>query len=120
MTIEKAQAVAVKHLRRFDYEIIDKNLPISQKDARASGVHLVAWDRRTDEMVFVVVRAHEFPAKSVTSPTKARRELYKKAARNWCRVQRWQQKRTRFDAVEVYGKEDGGRPVIDHITNIKV
>lgn len=114
-----ARQHVTEFIGKHGYTILDRDIRISQRDGRASGIHFAAYDRERDCLVFVIVvasRSCEYKARMRTriiKPAKVRM-----AVRNWRRVNRWEGD-WRLDVAYVYGK-DGDRPVIDHIENIKI
>ena len=116
---EWGENVAVEHLRRNGYEIVERNSRPVEKDGRLE-IDLVAWDRRNDAMVFVEVKQHSRPSsysRRLRSVDKRKRENLRRACNAWRRVNRWRGA-FRFDVIEVYGVPDGGAPVIDHIERV--
>ena len=116
---EWGENVAVEHLRRNGYEIVERNSRPVEKDGRLE-IDLVAWDRRNDAMVFVEVKQHSRPSsysRRLRSVDKRKRENLRRACNAWRRVNRWHGA-FRFDVIEVYGVPEGGRPVIDHIEKV--
>ena len=116
---EWGENVAVEHLRRNGYEIVERNSRPVEKDGRLE-IDLVAWDRRNDAMVFVEVKQHSRPSsysRRLRSVDKRKRENLRRACNAWRRVNRWRGA-FRFDVIEVYGVPDGGAPVIDHIEKV--
>lgn len=116
---EWGECVAVEHLRRSGFEIVDRNSRPCAKDGRLE-IDIVAWDRAADTMVFVEVKqhAHMSPfARRLQSITRRKRQNLRRACGAWRRINRWLGA-YRFDVVEVYGTPGGGRPVVDHIRNV--
>ena len=116
---EWGEAVAVEHLRRHGYEIVERNSRPVEKDERLE-IDLVAWDRKNDAMVFVEVKQHAKSSpysRRLRSVDKRKRENLRRACNAWRRVNRWHGA-FRFDVIEVYGVPEGGRPVIDHIKKV--
>ena len=115
---EWGEAVAVDHLRRHGYEIIDRNSRPVERDERLE-IDIVAWDRRKDAMVFVEVKQHATPspyARRLQSVNKRKRMNLRRACR---RTNRWHGA-FRFDVIEIYGVPGGGKPVIDHISDVEL
>lgn len=113
--------VAVEHLRRSGFEIIERNTRPVAKDGRLE-IDIVAWDRASDTMVFVEVKQHArlSPyARRLQSVNRRKRQNLRRACGAWRRVNRWLGA-YRFDVVEVYGAPGGGRPVVDHIRNVRL
>lgn len=118
---EWGENMAADHLRRDDYEIIDRNVCPVASDRRLE-IDLVAWDRRTDTMVFVEVKQHATMspyACRLRSINTRKRELLRRACNVWRRVNRWHGA-FRFDVIEIYGTPEGGLPVIDHIPDVEL
>ena len=116
---EWGERVAVEHLRRSGFEIVDRNARPSAKDARLE-IDIVAWDREADAMVFVEVKQHSRVspyAKRLQSIDRRKRCNLRRACGAWRRANRWLGA-YRFDVIEVYGSPGGGRPVVDHIRNV--
>ena len=51
------EAVAVRHLRRAGFVIVDRNARPVERDGRLE-IDIVAWDRKADVMAFVEVKQH--------------------------------------------------------------
>ena len=115
------EAVAVDHLRRHGYEIVDRNSRPVEKDERLE-IDIVAWDRRKDAMVFVEVKQHAKPspyARRLQSVNKRKRMNLCRACNAWRRTNKWRGA-FRFDVIEIYGVPGGGEPVIDHISDVEL
>ena len=115
------EAVAVDHLRRHGYEIIDRNSRPVERDERLE-IDIVAWDRRKDAMVFVEVKQQATPspyARRLQSVNKRKRMNLRRACNAWRRTNRWHGA-FRFDVIEIYGVPGGGKPVIDHISDVEL
>lgn len=113
------ESVAVEHLRRGGYEIIERNTRPVARDGRLE-IDIVAWDRAKDTMVFVEVKQHAALApyaRRLRSIDRRKRRNLLRACNTWRRVNRWRGS-FRFDVVEVYGVPEGGRPVVDHIQDV--
>ena len=118
---EWGENVAADFLRRGGYEIIDRN-PRPVKDDRRLEIDLVAWEKKTDTMVFVEVKQHSRVstyARRLRSIDRRKRELLKRACNAWRRVNKWHGA-YRFDVIEIYGTPEGGAPVIDHIDHVRL
>ena len=116
---EWGEAVATEFLRRSGFEIVDRNSCPVAKDGRLE-IDIVAWDRRSDTMVFVEVKQHAqlSPyARRLRSVDRRKRDNLRRACNAWRRVNKWHGA-YRFDVIEIYGVPEGGRPVIDHIPNV--
>lgn len=100
---------AADFLRRRGYLIVDNKA--------GGGISLVAWEERTDTMVFVRVRQTDAlgPLRAVP---RASRLTFARECRKWKRVNKWRGA-MRTDEVCVYGYPEAGRPIIDHIENVR-
>ena len=115
------EAVATDYLRRHGYEIVDRNSRPVERDERLE-IDIVAWDRRKDAMVFVEVKQHAEPslyARRLRSVDKRKRMNLRRACNAWRRTNRWRGA-FRFDVIEIYGVPGGGKPVIDHISDVEL
>ena len=115
------EAVAVDHLRRHGYEIVDRNSRPVERDERLE-IDIVAWDRRKDAMVFIEVKQHAKPspyARRLQSVNKRKRMNLRRACNAWRRTNKWRGA-FRFDVIEIYGVPEGGAPVIDHISDVEL
>lgn len=113
--------VAAEYLRRGGFEIIERNTRPVGDDHRLE-IDIVAWDRKTDTMVFVEVKQHATVspyARRLRSVDRRKRENLRRACNVWRRSNRWRGA-YRFDVIEVYGTPEGGRPVIDHIEHVEL
>ncbi len=115
------ESVAVGHLRRHGYEIVERNSHPVEKDGRLE-IDIVAWDRKKDAMVFVEVKQHAKPspyARRLRSVDRRKRMNLRRACNAWRRVNKWHGA-FRFDVIEIYGVPEGGAPVIDHISDVEL
>ena len=115
------EAVATDYLRRHGYEIVDRNSRPVERDERLE-IDIVAWDRRKDAMVFVEVKQHASMspyARRLQSVDKRKRMNLRRACNVWRRTNRWHGA-FRFDVIEIYGVPEGGKPVIDHISDVEL
>lgn len=113
--------VARDFLRRRGFLIVDSNARPLASDRRLE-IDLVAWEEKTDTMVFVEVKQHATVsphARRLRSVTRRKRENVRCACNAWRRQNRWRGA-YRFDVIEIYGTPEGGRPVIDHIENVEL
>lgn len=113
--------VAAEYLRRGGFEIIDRNTRPVRKDHRLE-IDIVAWERKTDTMVFVEVKQHASIspyARRLRSVDRKKKENIRRACNAWRIYNKWQGA-YRFDVIEVYGTPEGGRPVVDHIDNVEL
>lgn len=83
----------------------------------AGAIPLVAWEEQTDTMIFVRVRQADEP-RPLRAVPRARRLVFAEDYRKWKRVNKWRGA-MRTDEVRVYGKPEAGRPIIDHIENVR-
>lgn len=117
---EWGEDVAVEHLRRGGYEIVERQARPVEADARLE-IDIVAFDRRNDTMVFVEVKQHAKTspyARRLRSIDRRKRHLLRRACNAWRRVNLWKGA-YRFDVIEIYGTP-GLRPVIDHIPHVEL
>jgi len=115
------ESVAVDHLRRGGYEIVERNVRPVERDERLE-IDIVAWDRAKDAMVFVEVKQHArlSPyARRLRSVDARKRRNLLRACNAWRRVNKWHGA-FRFDVIEIYGIPEGGRPVVDHISDVRL
>ena len=115
------ESVAVGHLRRHGYEIVERNSRPVEKDERLE-IDIVAWDRKKDAMVFVEVKQHAKPspyARRLRSVDRCKRMNLRRACNAWRRTNKWHGA-FRFDVIEIYGVPGGGKPVIDHIPDVEL
>ena len=113
------ESVATEYLRRGGFEIIDRNSRPVERDGRLE-IDIVAWERRSDTMVFVEVKQHarvEACARRLRSVDRRKKRNLRRACNAWRRVNGWGGA-FRFDVIEVYGEPGGGRPIVDHITDV--
>lgn len=115
------EAVAAEFLRRGGFEIIDRNTCPVEKDQRLE-IDIVAWEKKTDTMVFVEVKQHATMspyARRLQSIDRRKRENLRRACNAWRRRNRWYGA-YRFDVIEIYGTPEGGSPIIDHIDHVNL
>ena len=113
--------VAAEYLRRRGFEIIERNPHPVESDERLE-LDIVAWERKSDTMVFVEVKQHATPspyARRLRSIDRRKKHNLLRACNAWRRINRWRGA-FRLDVVEIYGVPSGGRPVIDHIENVEL
>ena len=118
---EWGEDVAACYLRSRGFEIIDRNSHPCEKDGRLE-IDIVAWERSSDTMVFVEVKQHKSLspyARRLRSINRRKKQNLRRAFNAWRRVNRWGGA-YRFDVVEVYGEPSGGRPIVDHISNVEL
>ena len=86
-------------------------------DDRTGVISLVAWEEQTDTMIFIRVRQADAlgPIRAVP---RASREAFARECRKWKRVNKWRGA-VRTDEIHVYGRAENGRPVVDHIENVR-
>ena len=113
--------VAAEYLRRGGFEIVDRNPRPVGRDSRLE-IDIVAWERKSDTMVFVEVKQHAEAspyARRLRSVDRGKKNNLRRACNAWRRINRWRGG-FRFDVIEVYGVPGGGRPVIDHIRDVEL
>ena len=113
--------VAAEHLRRSGFQIVDRNTCPAAKDRRLE-IDIVAWDPKSDAMVFVEVKQHATMSpysRRLSRVDRRKKENLRRACNAWRRTNKWRGC-FRFDVIEVYGTPDGGRPVIDHIERVNL
>jgi putative endonuclease len=93
------EKLAAKHLQRSGYKVLYRNF----RHRHGGEVDLVCRDRRSDELVFVEVKARRTrdfgaPAHAVDAE---KRDLIARGAIAWLRLLDWPDIRYRFDIVEV-------------------
>ena len=118
---EWGEDVAVEYLRRGGFEIVDRNARPVGRDRRLE-IDIVAWDAKSDTMVFVEVKTHADMSpwqRRLRSVDRRKRENLRRACNAWRRVNKWRGS-FRFDVLEIYGIPGGGRPVIDHIAHVNL
>ena len=114
--------VAVEYLRRTGFQIVDRNSCPVERDRRLE-IDLVAWDPKSDAMVFVEVKQHKARSlrqRRLRSVDRHKQELLRTACRTWLRRNGWKGA-YRFDVVEVYGTPQARQKVeIDHIERVRL
>jgi len=118
---EWGEDVAVEFLRRGGFEIVERNPRPVKADMRLE-IDIVAWDPKSDTMVFVEVKQHTSLSKfsrRMRSVDRRKLENLRRACNAWRRANRWGGA-FRFDVIEVYGEPGGGRPVVDHIERVNL
>ena len=83
---------------------------------------IVAWDPKSDAMVFVEVKQHASLspyARRISSVDARKKRNLRRACGAWRRANKWQGG-FRFDVIEIYGTPEGGRPVVDHIEKVNL
>lgn len=113
--------VAANHLRRYGFEIIDRNSCPVAGDRRLE-IDIVAWDPKSEAMVFVEVKQHASVspyARRMARVDARKKKNLRRACNAWRRVNKWSGG-FRFDVIEVYGTPEGGRPVVDHIEKVNL
>ena len=105
-------------LRRNGYEIVDQD-----KQYDKVRPYLIVWHRESDTMVYVDLRVWESPPAYVPRPwyrNWMHRRKVKCAFNKWLRENKWRGKHL-FDVVMVLPPSGFvGRPVIDHIVDVKM
>ena len=115
------ERVAVDWLRRRGYEIIDRNSRPVARDARLE-IDIVAYDPQREALVFVEVKQHATRSifqRRLRSVDRRKRLNLRRACNAWRRINKWAGA-CRFDVIEIYGVPEGGKPVIDHIPNVRL
>ena len=113
--------VAVEYLRRAGFQIVDRNSCPVERDRRLE-IDLVAWDPKSDAMVFVEVKQHATLSphcRRLARIDRRKRANLRRACNAWRRVNRWRGD-FRFDVIEISGTPDGGRPIVDHIERVNL
>ena len=112
---------AADFLRRKGYELIDCNSRPVDSDQRLE-IDIVAWEPSTETMVFVEVKQHKSIsryARRLRSINRDKKRNLRRACNTWRRINKWFGA-YRFDVIEIYGVPEGGRPFIDHITDVEL
>ena len=115
------ESVATDYLRRNGFVIVDRNARPVNRDGRLE-IDIVAWDPARDEMTFVEVKQHADLSpygRRLRSVDRRKRQNLRRACNAWRRINKWAGA-FRFDVIEIYGVPEGGKPVIDHITNVRL
>ena len=115
------ESVATDYLRRSGLVIVDRNARPVKRDERLE-IDIVAWDPKRDEMTFVEVKQHAdlTPCgRRLRSVDRQKKLNLRRACNAWRRINKWAGA-CRFDVIEIYGVPDGGKPVIDHIPNVRL
>lgn len=115
------EAVAAEHLRRRGFVIVERNARPVGDDARLE-LDIVAWERKSDTMVFVEVKQHATLSRysrRLRSIDRRKKRNQLRACNAWRRTNKWRGA-FRFDVIEIYGVPEGGAPVIDHIENVRL
>lgn len=116
------EAIAVELLRREGYEILERNVRPNPRDRRLE-IDIVAYDRRTDRLVFVEVKQHASHSdceRRLRSVDRRKKRLLKAACRSYLARNRWQGE-YRFDVIEVYGTpESRAKAETDHIEHVNL
>ena len=87
-------------------------------DDRTGVISLVACEEQTDTMIFIRVRRQADALRPIRAVPRTSREAFAKAMRKWKRVNEWRGA-ARKDEIRVYGRAEDGRPVVDHIENVR-
>ncbi len=113
--------VAAERLRLEGCEIVERNARPCPWDRRLE-VDIIAYDRKTDAMVFVEVKQHarhsDFEGR-LRSVNRHKRRLLRLACNSWRLRNRWSGN-YRFDVIEVFGVPEGGCPEVDHIRQVNL
>lgn len=80
---------------------------------------IIAWDSKTDEIVFAKVRRHAKLSyrTRLRYELKAKRLEFQKVCAAWLRANKWHGA-WRIDIIDVYGYGDV-RPLVDHIISVE-
>ena len=115
------ESVAAEFLRRAGFEVLERNVRPVERDERLE-IDIVAWDRKRDEMAFVEVKQHAdlSPyARRLRSVDRRKKLNLRRACNAWRRINKWTGA-YRFDVIEIYGVPEGGKPVVDHIRDVRL
>lgn len=115
------ERVAVEFLRREGLIMVERNVRPVASDKRLE-IDIVAYDQRSDTIVFVEVKQHATLSpfqRRLRSIDRNKKLNLRRACNNWRRVNKWGGA-YRFDVVEVYGIPGGGKPVVDHISDVEL
>ncbi len=118
---EWGERVAAERLRMEGLEIIERNSRPLARDRRLE-IDIVAYDPRTDTMVFVEVKQHSahLPLeRRIRGVDERKRRNLRIACAAWRRANRWEGD-CRFDVVEVFGTPRSRRPEIDHVQCVRL
>ena len=113
--------VAAEYLRRGGFQIVDRNSRPVARDRRLE-IDIVAWDPKSDAMVFVEVKQHASLSphgRRLSRVDRRKRANLRRACVAWRRANKWLGG-FRFDVIEIYGTPGGGRPVVDHIEKVNL
>ena len=113
--------VAVEHLVRCGWRIIERNAHPCQTDLRCE-LDIIAYIPQERKVVFVEVKTHAqhspFANRLWSVDARKKRNLLRASA-SWLMRRRWHGN-FRFDVIEIYGGERCAKPEIDHIENVKL
>lgn len=115
------ETVAAEYLRRRGFVIVERNARPVAGDGRLE-LDIVAWERKSDTMVFVEVKQHATLspyARRLRSVSRRKKRNQLRAGNAWRRANKWHGA-FRFDVIEIYGVPEGGAPVVDHIENVRL
>lgn len=114
--------VAVAHLRLEGLTILERNVRPCRNDRRIE-IDVIAYDRKTDVIVFVEVKQHKARSpyqNRMRSVTRHKLELLRRGCRTWLLCNRWCGG-SRFDVFEVYGTpEEPAKIETDHIRHVRL
>ena len=119
MNGEWGERVAAERLRMEGLVIVERNSRPLARDRRME-IDIVAYDPRSDTMVFVEVKQHSshlFCERRLRSIDERKRKNLRSACAAWRRANRWEGD-CRFDVIEVFGTPKSRNPEIDHIQQI--
>ena len=115
------EEVAVERLRREGLEIIERNVRPFAYDRRLE-IDVVAYDPRSDTMIFVEVKQHSLHMDGETrlrSVDGRKKRLLRTACGAWRRKNHWEGG-YRFDVIEVFGAPGCRHPEVDHIRHVPI
>ena len=113
--------VAAETLRREGLVVVERNSRPCSGDRRLE-IDLVAYERDTDTMVFVEVKqrkCRDLRQRRLRGINRRKLLNLRRACRAWLRANSYFGP-VRFDVIEICGSPEGGRPVVDHVTNVNL
>lgn len=107
-----------EYYRRAGYEIVDDN-----KQYDKARPFLIVWHRNSDTMVYIDFRIYNSPRTHMPRlwyKNWLHRALVRNQFRFWMRINKWRSKH-RFDVVMIFPPCGCiGRPVVEHIMDVKM